>query len=171
MVSLSENSEFAVEDIPNGDAISRHISWPHKFDPFSGVIWQNAFIFSAQSESAVWRKYAVLIEDVHHLGCAQQTQKHAVQPGINFLYKGALTCLAGQIRAVSILGGFGFSVVHDPSGGQGIQHAEIRRKNPANSKPSKNQRADLLTQLIKVWGAFEPHECSAQLEFKSALHA
>jgi hypothetical protein len=160
---LADEADVAVEEIPPEDSVSRHIFWPHKFDEVKGVIWQSAFMFSGidEAESVVWRKYKPQIEDVQALGCEQQSRKKAQSPDARFRYEGAITANVGAIRTISTARGFGFEVRHEPSGGQGRHHAEIRRRRSGDETPKKSDRADLLVSLKNVFGKLEPHSCPA----------
>lgn len=153
---------LAVEQIPLGDDVSRHIFWPHKYDEIEAeVIWQAAFMFSGEVESVVWRKYKPTIADVHALGCEHEVRRKQTTPDARYRYEGALTASVGAIRAIRTARGFGFGVLHEPGDGQGRHHAEIRRlKNDGNEAPKKADRADLLVALRNVFGALDKHSCA-----------
>lgn len=69
----------AVEEIPIGDEISRHIEFPRTYDRERRMILEAVFEFpGGEPESVVWRKYAATDDEVHKLGCEWETKSASV---------------------------------------------------------------------------------------------
>ena len=158
----------AVEQIPDADQVSRHVDHPHKITDGGELLWQHIFLFSSGVESVVWRRYCPTIEEVHRLGCANQDAKRAL--GRAATYKGAITSVVEQIRALKSAKGHGFRVEHRPENDQGIHHAEIELAFNAGlaegAKPPKSEVSELKRMIHGIWGQLEAHECSSTGELQ-----
>jgi hypothetical protein len=144
------------EAIPDSDAVSRLL-----FDPLMGrededLIWKNVFQFptaDGQTESVVWRKYAVLIDDAHKLGCAKQSSDRQKEKGRRSTYFGSITGNVGEIRSLKSASGISFTVEHIPQ--DGLEHAHIG----FTPGSQKNDRNSLKVLLQGKFGGVEPHRC------------
>ena len=146
-----------VEEIPDGDDISRHIDFPHKYNDAKELLWPNAFMFSSGAgESVVWRRYKPTINDVHELACERQLLKREQKP--SWTYVGAITTSAGLVRGIKNRRGNGFAVAHHPEDDQGQYHAEIHRRAGENAI-IKSEKAELLLMLTEVFGPLDHCVC------------
>jgi hypothetical protein len=154
-----ENLNPEVENIPDADQVSRHIERPLSYSDLEGILWQGAFGFPGNAaESVCWHKYAPPPEKVHQLGKQREATKRLVKAGfgyVGFISSGAV----GEIRAHSTANGHGFTVVHDPSGGQGLHHSEVSfRIADGAGKLSKGEKTDLRLAIQKYFGPLVPVE-------------
>ena len=160
---MSAQPIAAVEEVPDEDQISRAcFSLPSVIDP------ESAFKFERDPqgeriESVFWRKYAVLISDVHGHGCQIEQQKNirlGSQGKPLKKYCGATTAGVGPIRTILSGRGFRFSVVHCPESGNAA-HSHIGIAAPPRlAKPNKNDMRELISKLAREFGKLEGHDCA-----------
>lgn len=156
----SNIGDIQVEDIDDADEVSRQLFEPSMRDSNGQYTWQNIFMFKTENkfaESVVWRRHAPLIEDVHALGCVKQ--KNDRDEGKKSTYIGAMTGIVKKVREIRTANGAKFIVIHDPSGGQGIQHAHIQYD--MTEKPlTKNDKAELKKKICELFSInFDDHQC------------
>ena len=140
----------AQEEIPDNDAVSRLVDYPHKYSSEHDLIWHSIFEFpSRDCESHVWRKYAPEHNDVHDIGRAREPEKQMKRP--EYRYIGFITAEVREIRAIQTSRGHGFNVIHEPS--EGIHHAHVcyDRADP-NQNLKKNDKAELKLALRNCFG-------------------
>lgn len=150
-----------VEDIPDGDTVSRLVDFPRMYEETKGLIWDVIFQFSkGKCESVVWARYAPAPDDVHRLGCKREAEKRHSHPERR--YTGFISSTAGAIRSIKTSGGHGFSLRHAPE--EGRHHAEVCYA-PASqdgyNSLKKSDKADLKASLKKVFSELVEHSCSA----------
>lgn len=160
---MSAQASAAVEEIPDADRISRAC-----FELSALIDPESSFKFERDQrgdriESVFWRKYAVLISDVHARGCRIEQQKNIRLSGQGKplkKYSGATTAGVGSVRTISTERGFRFSVVHFPESGD-MAHSHIGiLAPPAFAKPKANDMRELIRMLARDFGMLEGHDCA-----------
>jgi len=157
---------LVVEEIPNEDAVSRLIDFPHKYDDFRHLILDTAFVFTKSKgtgeytgESVNWSKYCATAEAIHALGCAWQKAKRERKPDMR--YVGYIAAGVADIRQVESNRGHRFQVVHAPEDGQGLHHAEVRYlpNAVAGARFESIDREELKLALRQKFGDLVAHDC------------
>jgi len=152
-----------VEDIPDGDAVSRLVDFPRMYEEARGLIWDNIFQFPrGECESVVWARYAPTPADVHRLGCEREAAKRQSNPEMRYAYAGFISSTAGAIRGVRTARGHGFTMNHAPD--EGRHHAEVCYA-PAGQNGitdlKKADKVELRAALRKVFDELVSHSCVA----------
>ena len=143
---------IAIEGILNCHSVSRLIDFPRMYEEKQGLIWEEIFQFpNSRCESVVWRRYAPMDDDVHHIGIEREGLiTKSRRPEMR--YVGFVSAAVGPIRLVQTPGNHGFCVTHAPEEGQ--HHAHICYA-PADGNLQSLKRAekqDLKLRLRSLFG-------------------
>jgi hypothetical protein len=138
---------LAVEEIPNGDTVSRSVTLPQcEFDLEKNLI-KNMFVnLGDEGESLIWRKYASADHACHEFGLALNR--------VGRLYIGFANTITGNIRAYQSPNGHGFSVEHDPK--DGVHHAVVKFLPKSGVKISRPERGFLRLTLTFMFDPLIP---------------
>jgi hypothetical protein len=158
---MEEIGKIQIEEIPNGDTITRLIDFPHKYNDVRGLIFERAFEFSkGRPESVNWAKYLAPPEQVHQRGCEFAAEKRNRRPEIDTRYVGYIATVVGDVRKFISQRGHGFFVTHEPS--EGVHHVHISYAiNPEVQGLKPNDKTELKYALQKTFGELVPHSCPA----------
>lgn len=144
--------------------MSRLIEEPVMYKGDNGLIWDVIFQFPTNKqtevpdgESLIWSKYAPNLQAVHAIGCARESLRKVLKPGIR--YRGCLNAPAGIIRSVRNSRGHGFKIYHAPI--EGIHHAEVNYLPATGSSLSKGDKSELKLMLRNVFSDLMEHSCVA----------
>ena len=144
------------EHIDDVDILSRWVFEPQMTFVEKELIYKNLFDFpNGQSESAVWRKYAIADQDVHDFGTKFEEIKRNKNPKTT--YKGFCSSAAEAIRNLkfSDVDGHGFKIDHEPD--EGNYHAHVSYDFANGTKYEdvlKSRRQQLRYNLSKVFRQF-----------------
>jgi hypothetical protein len=142
-----------IEPVLDDDGVSRLIFRPRDYDDDNKLVWPVIFEFAhSRCESAVWRKYAPADEDVHRIGNRVEQEKKSRRPST--FYVGFISANVCRIRSIETARGHGFSVVHDPSHGQGLHHVHICYRPQGDQDPgvlTKNDKNELKMLLRNIF--------------------
>lgn len=138
------------EEIPDEDAVSRLVDYPHKYRPELDLIWDCVFEFPGRDcESLVWRKHASTDDEVHKIGAGREAEKQQTRP--EYQYIGFITAEVCQIRNIQTSRGHGFTITHEPSEGKHHAHVNYRRADP-DTKLTRPDKQELKLALRKCFG-------------------
>lgn len=145
---------FPIEEIPDGDNVSRLVEYPLSYRPEAGLIWENVFRFQSKDhdcDSIVWRKYAAQDDDVHEIGRRVSHDKNIKQERVNDrAYEGFITAHVGTVRNFRTERGHGFSVTHVPEDDR-RDHGHLCCARDPNSVWNKADKAELKLVLREIF--------------------
>jgi hypothetical protein len=154
------------EAIPDEDEASRHFWADDEADWGSQLPFRWDATAKERAESFIWRKYAPALADVHSRGCEREAKAnaHRAAEGKSArMYAGACTVAVGRIRSIHSGGGYRLDVYHLIENGDAA-HVHVCMTHPTgaplDNKMPKNDRRDLVHQLVETLGDIAPHSCS-----------
>jgi hypothetical protein len=141
-------SECAIEQIPDGDSVSRYVMTfmmtNGSLDPYQFFMFPRG-----EPESVVWRKYARTDFDVHSVACSSTARAR---------YLGFRSATKAAIVSLKTRNGHGLDVLHDPP--EGRYHAVVQFKPVPGHQMNKTDRSELKEYLAKTFQGYRPHNCT-----------